>query len=85
MLNDGRQMTIYDYLPDPNKAYPLDIMGICDDPYCPNCGRGFWTESKRSEVDCERCPDCGIKLDWTPWHRMNDEEMKQWMQESLHQ
>ena len=54
--------------------YELDIRGICDDPYCPKCGRGFWTESKRSEVDCERCPDCHIKIDWSLWHRLNDEE-----------
>ena len=54
--------------------YGIDVRGICDDPYCPQCGRGFWTESKRSEVDCERCPDCHILLDWTPWHRVNDEE-----------
>ena len=64
---DG-QLSMFD------KAYPLDIMGISDDPYCPKCGRGFWTESKRSEVDCERCPDCGIRLDWTLWHRINDKE-----------
>ena len=55
-------------------AVPLDIKGIMDDPYCPVCGRGFWTESFRSEVDCDRCPECGIRLDWSPWHRLNDEE-----------
>lgn len=55
-------------------VYELDIRGICDDPYCPQCGRGFWTESKRSEVDCERCPDCHVKISWARWHKMNDEE-----------
>ena len=65
------QLSIFDYQ---EPIYPLDIKGICDDPYCPKCGRGFWTESKRSEVDCERCPDCGIRLDWTLWHRINDKE-----------
>lgn len=69
------QMDIFDFIPDPNdKVYPLEIRGIMDDPYCPKCGRGFWTEKFRSEVDCDRCPDCGIRLDWTPWHRLNDEE-----------
>lgn len=54
--------------------YDIDVRGLCDDPYCPQCGRGFWTESTRSEVDCERCPDCHILLDWTLWHRINDDE-----------
>lgn len=70
---DG-QMNIFDYLKEQDKIYPIDVMGICDDPYCPKCGRGFWTESKRNEVDCKRCPDCGIRLDWTPWHLLNDED-----------
>ena len=55
--------------------YPLDIKGICDDPYCPQCGYAFWTERKRNEVDCERCPECHVKVDWTLWHRINDEEV----------
>lgn len=59
---------------DPEPAVPIDVRGLMDDPYCPKCGRGFWTETKKSEVDCERCPDCGTRLDWTPWHRLNDEE-----------
>ncbi len=25
------------------------------------------------ELDCEQCPECGTRLDWTPWHRANDE------------
>lgn len=54
-------------------VYDIDIRGLCDDPYCPQCGRGFWTEKNHSEVDCERCPDCQIRLDWTRWHKINDE------------
>ena len=56
--------------------YPLDIKGICDDPYCPQCGYAFETTrtSKKYEVDCERCPVCHIKVDWTLWHRLNDDE-----------
>lgn len=56
------------------KVHDLDIRGICDDPYCPQCGRGFWTEKKKSEIDCERCPDCHIRISWRRWHLMNDEE-----------
>lgn len=54
--------------------YKLDIKGICDDPYCPQCGYEFETTrtSKNYEVDCERCPECHVKVDWTPWHRLND-------------
>lgn len=54
-------------------VYKLDIRGICDDPYCPKCGHAFWTESYRSEIDCERCPECDIRVDWTLWHKINDE------------
>lgn len=58
------------------KVYPLDIIGICDDPYCPQCGYPFETtrSCKNYEVDCERCPECHIRVDWTSWHRLNDEE-----------
>lgn len=52
-------------------VYPVDIRGICDDAYCPKCN----TELDEFRFkDCDRCPWCGIKIDWTPWHRANDEE-----------
>lgn len=51
--------------------YELQIKGICDDPVCPKCGYEFWTESKRNEVDMERCPVCGIRVSWRRWHKMN--------------
>lgn len=56
--------------------YALDIRGICDDPYCPQCGYPFETTRScaRYEVDCERCPECHVKVDWTSWHRRNDKE-----------
>lgn len=59
------------------KVYPLDIKGICDDPYCPQCGYAFETikTCKNYEVDCERCPECHVKVDWTLWHRINDKEV----------
>lgn len=61
------------------KVYPLDIKGICDDPYCPQCGYPFETirSCKGYEVDCERCPECHIRVDWTTWHRLNDKETEE--------
>ena len=58
------------------KVYPLDIKGICDDPYCPQCGYAFETTKtcKNYEVDCGSCPECHVRVDWTPWHRLNDDE-----------
>lgn len=53
------------------KVYPVDIMGLCDDAYCPKCGREL--DDLRIK-DCERCPDCHVRIDWTPWHRANDPE-----------
>ena len=56
--------------------YELDIRGICDDPYCPQCGYEFETTRtcKNYEVDCERCPECHVKVDWRRWHKANDDE-----------
>ena len=55
------------------KIYLLEIKGLMDDPYCPKCGYGFWTYGEKNETDCERCPQCHIRVDWMPWHRANDE------------
>lgn len=57
-------------------VYELDIVGICDDPVCPQCGYEFETTRtcKGYEVDCGRCPNCHVKVDWTLWHRINDKE-----------
>lgn len=56
---------------DKDYPKPVDIRGICDDAYCPECGYGL---NELKELDCERCPECHTRIDWTPWHRMNDEE-----------
>ena len=70
---DG-QMTIFDFIKKNEPIFPVVIKGICDDAYCPKCGYEFWTEPSRNEADCERCPDCGIRVDWSPWHMLNDKE-----------
>lgn len=49
-------------------AMPVDIKGICDDAYCPKCGHGF----SDGETDMPKCPECGIKVSWATWHRLND-------------
>lgn len=56
------------------KVYPIDLRGIMDDPYCSKCGYGFWDYGERSEVDCERCPVCKNKVDWSIWHKINGRE-----------
>jgi len=58
---------------EPEKIIEVDCHGICDDPYCPVCNYEFRDWGEYSEVDCERCPQCNAKLDWSFWHRMNDE------------
>lgn len=68
------QISIFDYLEESQKIYSLDIRGLCDDPYCPKCDYAFITYGSQKEIDCDCCPKCGIKVDWTRWHRMNDEE-----------
>ena len=55
---------------------PLDIRGLCDDGYCPNCGHPFDEYMWPDEIDCEVCPECGTPLDWTRWHEMNDSKLK---------
>ena len=57
--------------PKEEKIHPVDIMGICDDAYCPECHSSL---DETKWMDCERCPWCGIRIDWRPWHRMNDPE-----------
>lgn len=59
------------YLIDEEIVYPVVIKGICDDAYCPKCDISineiFW-------MDCERCPYCGCRISWEPWHRANDKD-----------
>ena len=79
---DGKQVIALDVpwdIPKPDwkywrlreKVYPVDIRGICDDAYCPECNTEL--DDLRFK-DCEKCPWCGVRIDWTPWHRANDEE-----------
>lgn len=56
---------------EPIKVYEVDIRGICDDAYCPKCGYAF--KDWLGEIDID-CPECKIKLDWTRWHMLNDED-----------
>ena len=56
---------------EPEHIRRVEIKGLCDDAYCPECNYEFW-ETK--EMDCERCPVCGTRVDWTPWHMANDED-----------
>ena len=67
---DG-QLSIFD-IQEP--VYELDIRGFMDDPYCPQCDYAFITYGANDERDCERCPNCHVKVDWGRWHRINDEE-----------
>lgn len=62
------QMTIYDFLPDPNKILEVDVMGLLDDAYCPRCKVCL----PDSSIDGP-CPYCGQKLEWKHWHIMNPE------------
>lgn len=51
--------------------HPVDIMDICDDAYCPVCGDPI---DEFKWMDCDRCPSCGARISWEPWHRANDED-----------
>ena len=50
---------------------PLDIKGLLDDGYCPVCGYSF--DELNGELDLERCPRCNTAVDWSMWHKLNDE------------
>ena len=58
------QLSIFDF------KKPVDIKGICDDAYCPECGFAL---DELKILDCPSCPECGCLIDWSPWHRMNDD------------
>ena len=75
---DG-QMSLNDWLSDRDKVREVGIIGLCDDPICSNCGYEFrMIEDNRyhlkNEIDIDRCPRCKCKLDWSRWHRINEEE-----------
>lgn len=54
---------------EPERIFPVDVRGICDDAYCPKCN---YCLDELKELDCKVCPVCGVKIDWGPWHRLND-------------
>ena len=62
------QISIFEYMKQ-IKPLSVDIMGLCDDAYCPVCGYAF--KDWLGEKDCD-CPECKTKLDWTRWHIVND-------------
>lgn len=64
-----QQMTIYDFLPDPNVTLEVDVRGIMDDAYCPRCGDMIPDKC----IDATKCPECGQKITWGLWHRLNPE------------
>lgn len=53
------------------KVYPVDVKGLLDDAYCPGCNTCL---DDLKYKDSEKCPYCGLRIDWTPWHFLNDEE-----------
>lgn len=51
------------------KPLPVLVKGMCDDAYCPKCGLAL-----DEFQSCDQpCPECHTKLDWAPWHRVNDD------------
>lgn len=58
---------------EPAEVKPVIIKGLCDDAYCPECNYPF---DEVTEKDCQRCPVCGIGVDWGPWHIANDSEVE---------
>lgn len=56
---------------EPETIYPVEIMDICDDAFCPVCGDGI---DEFKWMDCDRCPSCGARISWEPWHKANDED-----------
>ena len=59
----GRNSVIHD----------MDIRGLMDDAYCPECGYLF---DEYKELDCPTCPECGLLVKWDRWHKKNDEYFK---------
>lgn len=76
-ITERKPSTVGDIYPSKPKIkiYPVDIRGLCDDAYCPQCNTEL--DDLRFK-DCPKCPWCGTRIDWTPWHRANDEEEQTW-------
>ena len=56
---------------EPETIHPVNIMDTCDDAFCPICGDGI---DEFKWMNCDRCPSCGARISWEPWHIMNDED-----------
>lgn len=65
------QINIFEYMKNRDKPREINCKGLCDDPYCPKCDYEF---DYFTEVDAERCPKCGCRVNWDFWHRLNDED-----------
>ena len=72
MTVDG-QITLDEFI----KPHKINIVGICDDGYCPNCNNSV--DLKPEYIDLEQCPHCGYGLDWSNWHIANDDWYKEVM------
>ncbi len=64
-----RQVTIDEYIKSLETVYDVEIKGLCDDAYCPKCGIQL---DDLKILDCPRCPECGTRITWRRWHRIND-------------
>jgi hypothetical protein len=64
------QMTIFDFIRKKEPIFSVLIKGLCDDAYCPRCKACI---DDRKYLDSEKCPHCGLRIDWSPWHRANDD------------
>ena|GEM_PF-6953368 len=54
---------------EPKDKVPVIIKGLCDDAYCPKCDYAL-----DEHQSCDKaCPKCHTPLDWTPWHKLNDD------------
>ena len=65
------QMSLAEYTPPPPIIHTVLISGFMNDAYCPRCK---YCLDEITELDCQKCPVCGLYIDWAPWHRMNDKE-----------
>ena len=66
---DG-QMSIFEFIRKQEPIFPVLIKGLCDDAYCPRCKAGI---DDLKYLDSEKCPHCGLRIDWSPWHKANDD------------
>ena len=68
-ITERKPSTVGDVWTMPKDKVPVIIKGLCDDAYCPKCDYAL------DEIQsCDKaCPKCRTPLDWTPWHKLNDD------------